>query len=184
MYGISGHMILAEGGRIFGLDAQLLHDAVILGINIFIIFLLASYLLFKPARELLKKRQDKIQGDLDAAKADKEKAAVMVEEYTAKLENVNEEAEGILADARRKAKLNEAQIVADAKEEANRIVKRAEGEIELERIRALEDVKQEMIDIASVMAAKAVSEQMSVDVQDKLVDETIKEMNKDTWQKK
>lgn len=181
MYGNCGQMILAEG-RIFGLDAQLIHDAVILGINIFIIFMLASYLLFKPARELLKKRQDKIQSDLDAAKIDKEKAAAMVDEYTAKLENVDTEAEAIMSDARRKAKLNEAQIIADAKEEANLLIKRAEGEIELERIRALEDVKQEIIDIASVMAAKAVSEQMKVDVQDKLVDETIKEMSKDTWQ--
>ena len=65
--GMSSPLLLAEG-RMFGLDAQLIHDALILGINIFIIFLLASYLLFKPARELLKKRQEKIQSDLDAAK--------------------------------------------------------------------------------------------------------------------
>lgn len=180
-------VVLAEAaapGRIFGLDAQLVHDAVLLGINIFIIFVLASYLLFKPARELLKKRQDKIQGDLDAAAQDKEKAAALVSEYTEKLDKVDVEAEAILSEARRKAKMNENQIVEQAKEEAGRIVKRAEGEIELERKRALEDVKQEMIDIASVMAKKAVSDQVDVNIQDRLVEETIREMTEETWQSK
>ena len=41
--------------RIFDLDPQLLHDAVILAINIFILFLVASYMLFNPVRDLLKK---------------------------------------------------------------------------------------------------------------------------------
>lgn len=181
--GMSSPLLLAEG-RMFGLDAQLIHDALILGINIFIIFLLASYLLFKPARELLKKRQEKIQSDLDAAKLDKEKAAAMVDEYTEKIDKINDEAEVILSEARRRAKLGEAQVMAQAKEEAELMIKRAEGEIELEKRRALEDVKQEMIDIASVMASKAVSGQMNADIQDKMVEETIKEMDGSTWQTK
>ena len=183
MLGMGTQVLLAEG-RIFGLDAQLIHDALILGVNIFIVFMLASYLLFKPARELLKKRQDAIQKDIDDARAEREKADAMVAEYTEKLEHVDDEAEEILSDARRRAKTGEAKIIADAHGEAGRIIRRAEADVELERIRALEDVKQEMIDIASVMAEKAVSGQMNADIQEGLVDETIRELNGEVWQKK
>lgn len=182
-YAVAMQMILASSeGRIFGLDPQLLHDAVILGINIFIIFILASYLLFNPARALLKKRQDKIQGDLDAAAKDKETASALVTEYEAKLADINAEAEEILAEARRKAKVNEAQIIEAAKKEAEVIMRRAEAEIELERKRAFEDMKQEMIEIAGLVAKQAVSAQMDVNIQAALVDETLAQMGESTWQ--
>ena len=172
----------ASQGRIFGLDAQLIHDAVLLGINIFIIFVLASYLLFNPARELLKKRQDKIQGDLDAAAKDKEDAKALVAEYQKKLSEINDEAEAIMAEARRKAKLNETQIIADAKKEAEIIRQRAENDIDLEKKRALEDMKLEMIKLAELMAKKAVSDQMDVKVSEALVDETLSQIGESTWQ--
>ena len=182
-YVLAMQMIVASTeGRIFGLDLQTVHDAVLLGINIFIIFLVFSYLLFNPARELLAKRQNRIQGDLDAAAQDKEKANALRIEYEGKLAAIEAQAEEIMAEARKKAKKNEEQIIADAKDEAALIIKRAQKEIELEKKRAFEDMKQEMIDIAKVMAEKAVSSQMSVSVQDALVQEALKEMGESTWQ--
>ena len=50
--------------RLLGLDAQLIHDAILLGINIFILFFFMSYMFFNPVRDMLKKRQDKIKNCL------------------------------------------------------------------------------------------------------------------------
>ena len=107
---------------------------------------------------------------------------MMKQEYEAHLSKADKEAEAILADARRKAQKNEAVIVAEAKEEAARIMKRADVEIELERRKALEGMKQEVVDIAVAMAQKAVGEQMNVSVQSRLLEETLQEMGEDTWQ--
>ena len=60
--------------RLFDLDFQLLHDAVITAVAVFVLFLFLSYMLFKPTRELLRKRQERIQADLDSAKEDKDEA--------------------------------------------------------------------------------------------------------------
>ena len=57
--------------RIFGLDFQLIADALIMALAIFILFLALSYLLFNPARELLKKRQEKVQGELEFSAKEK-----------------------------------------------------------------------------------------------------------------
>ena len=100
-----------EMQRIFNLDAQLIHDAVILAINIFILFLLASFFLFNPVRELLKKRKDAIDADIANAKKDKEEAAALKNEYDAKLRDADKEADAILGEARKKALAREEQIV-------------------------------------------------------------------------
>jgi F-type H+-transporting ATPase subunit b len=58
---------------------------------------------------------------------------------------------------------------------------RANAEIELEKKRALDDMKQEMIMIASMMAQKVVSASIDTEVQESLIDETLKEMGENTW---
>ena len=71
--------------RIFNLDPQLLQDAIILAVNIFILFLLGSYLLFNPVRNLLKKRQDKVEADIEDAKKNKEEAENLKAQYDEQL---------------------------------------------------------------------------------------------------
>ena len=167
--------------RLFDLDLQLLADAVLTMIAVLVLFILASYLLFNPVRDFLKKRQDKIKSDIDGAIADRESAKQLREEYEAKLKDIDKEADEILSAARKKALANEAKIVAEAKEEAARIIARANEEAILEKKRAVDDVKREMITIASAMATKVVSASIDTTIQDSLVEETLREMGDKTW---
>lgn len=168
--------------RIFGLDAQLLQDALFLGINIFILFLLGSYLLFNPVRDLLKKRQDMIESDIESARKDKEEAAALKAQYDEKIKTADKEADVILADARKKGLVREEQIVDEAKAEAGRIVEYAKKEAELEKKRVADDMKKEMIAVATAMAGKVVKASIDTQVQESLVEETLNEMGDETWQ--
>ncbi len=167
--------------RLFGLDIQLLQDVLITGVNIFILFMVLSYVCIDMVRDFIKKRQDKIKGELDFAATEKKDAIALKEEYDAKLRQINAEADEILDAARKKALKKEAEIIEEAKQEAARILARAENEIELEKKKALEDVKQEMISIASLMAAKVVAANIDTTIQDSMVDETLKEIGENTW---
>lgn len=173
--------MLAEQTFLFNLDAQLLFDTALLAIAVFFLVLAMSYLLFNPARKMLKDRQERIANDIDSAKEDKESAAALKAEYEAKLKEVDKEAEGILAEARQKAMKNQAKIIDEAKEEASRIVKRAQEEAELEKKHAMDDMKQEMIAVAAMMAQKVVAASIDTNIQSTLVDETLKEMGESTW---
>ena len=173
--------MLAEQTFLFNLDAQLLFDTALLAIAVFFLVLAMSYLLFNPARKMLKDRQERISNDIDSAKEDKESAAALKAEYEAKLKVVDKEAEGILAEARQKAMKNQAKMIDDAKEEASRIVKRAQEEAELEKKHAMDDMKQEMITVAAMMAQKVVAASIDTNIQSTLVDETLKEMGESTW---
>jgi F-type H+-transporting ATPase subunit b len=167
--------------RIFNLDPQLLQDAIILAVNIFILFLLGSYLLFNPVRNLLKKRQDNVAAEIESARKSKEEADALKAQYDEKLKNADTAADQILADARKKALQKEAEVISEAKEEAGRIIKRADNEIELEKKKAADDMKKEMIAVATMMAGKVVSASIDTDIQESLVDETLNEMGDNTW---
>ena len=111
--------------RLFDLDLQLLADSVLLAIAVFVLFILLSYLLFNPVRKVLKDRQDKIKNDIDTALQDKESAMQLKVEYETKIKEIEKEADEILSAARKKALANETKIVNEAKEEASRIIARA-----------------------------------------------------------
>lgn len=168
--------------RLFNLDWQLLADSCLMIIAIFVLFLGMSYFLFDPARKFLEKRKEQIRGDLEDAKVNRESAEALKAEYEGKLRGIDKEAEEILSDARRRALANEAQIVQEAREEAARILAHARQESELEKQKVADEVKREMIVLASMMAGKVVSASIDTTVQDQLVEETLREMGKSTWQ--
>ena len=166
---------------LFDLTPQLLHDAVLSMIAVFTLFLVASHFLFNPVRDMLKKRREKIKSELSDAKQSRDEALSLKETHEEKLKGIEKEAEEILSAARKKALANEAKIIAQAKEEAARIRERAVTEAELEKKKAADDVKREMVSIASIMAGKVVAASIDTAVQDSLIEETLKEIGDTTW---
>lgn len=179
-------MILAtqsEGlSRLFDLDMQLVADAALMIVAMFFLYLFAGHFLFNPVRNMLQARKDKIKGELEQAAEDQSKAAESKALYEEKLAQVDKEAEEILADARKRGMENEARIVAEAKQEAAKIVERARVEAELEKKKMADEVKREMVAVASIMAAKIVQSNIDVKAQHDLIEETLKEIGDSTWQ--
>lgn len=168
--------------RLFNLDPQLIHDAVLLMIAVFVMFVLLSYLLFNPVRDFLKKREETVKGNIDSAEKAKEDAAKLREEYEEKLRNIHKEEDAILSEARKKALENETKIIDEAKKEAAGIIARANKQTELAVRKAEDDIKKEIITVASMIAGKVVSENIDLTIQDSLIDDTLKEIGEKTWQ--
>jgi F-type H+-transporting ATPase subunit b len=150
-------------------------------IAMFFLFMFASHFLFNPVRKMLADRQAKIKSELDQAAADQKSASESKAIYEEKLKQVDKEAEAILADARKRGMENEAKIVADAKSEAAKIVERAKVEAELEKQKMTDEVKREMVAVASILAAKIVQTNIDTNAQHELVEETLKEIGDSTW---
>ena len=167
--------------RLFGLDAQLLFEVVLSMIAVFTLFLALSYILFNPVRDMLKKRQEMVQETKDTANKEKEDAIALKAEYEAKLKNAETEAEEILSQARKRALKNERAILDQAKEEAAGIIANANVQIELEKKKAMDDLKQEVVAIATMMAGKVVAASIDEKLSNQLIEDTLKEMGDDTW---
>ncbi|MBQ1853026.1 MAG: F0F1 ATP synthase subunit B [Lachnospiraceae bacterium] len=175
----AGEPVLKD--KIFALDWQLIFDALIVACAVFFLFFLLSYLVFNPARNLMQKRRDKIAEDIAAAEKEKEDALAFKKEYDARLRDVDREADGILADAKRRAKDREEAIIAEAKEESARIMTRTKAEVELEKSKAKDEIKQEIVTVAGEMAGRFIKDKMDEQKQAALVDDVIREMGDATW---
>lgn len=175
--------VLAESmePRLFDLDFQLLADTSLTIIAVFVLFLVMSYFFFNPVRKFMQARQDRIAGELEYARNQEEEAARLKEEYEVKLANAEEEVDAILTKARKKAMENENRIIAAAREEAARIKARANVEAELEKKKAADEVKKEMVSLAVLMAGKIAAASMDEEKQNALVDETLREIGESTW---
>ena len=170
MHNLNAVLLAAEmEPRLFDLDFQLLADSLLTIIAVFVLFIALSYLLFNPARKFMQDRQNKIAGELDHAN------------YEARLANVDKEADEILSAARAKALANEADIVAKAREEASRIIAHAHVEAELEKKKAADEIKQEMVGLAMDAAGKFVRVSMDDRTKNALIEETLAEIGENTW---
>lgn len=169
------------GNRIFGLDAQLLLDSCITILAMLFLAWLLSYILFNPARDFLQKRKDGIREQMETAAKEREEAMQFKAEYDEKLKNVQKESEEILTETRKKALKKESEIIGSAKEEAARVIDRANREAELEKNKVKDQVKQEVISVATLMAGKIVASSLDESKQSQLIADTLEEMGDETW---
>lgn len=174
-------MLLSLDDRIFGLDAQLLLNLAFQGIAIFLLFMAASYLLLDPVRKILNDRKERVMREQREALENREAAVRMREEYDGKLKEIDKVAEQILGDSRKKALQRENEIIMNAKEEAGRIIAGARQEAELEQRRVNDEVKQEIISVASLLSEKLVASSLDREQQDALIEQMLKEIGDDTW---
>ena len=89
--------------RLFELDFQLLHDTVLLAISVFFLCVALSYLLFEPARKLLRERTEHIGDELRMAKKEKKQGEKYRASYEKHLQEADKEVERLLSEARSKA---------------------------------------------------------------------------------
>lgn len=168
--------------RIIGFDAQLLFDSAVAALAVLILFAALSYLIFNPAKKVLSDRRARILSDITLAKQDKEAASAFKTEYEMRLKEVEKEAAHILEETRKKAKLLEEEIIASAKDEAIRMKDRASREIELDKKKAMDEIRGELVTLSALIAQKAVQNSMDVQVSSYLIDDTLREIGKSTWQ--
>lgn len=169
------------GDYIFGLDPQLLVDSAITILAMFFVFLLLSYLLFNPARNLMEKRQEGIREQMETAAREKQDAIQFKAEYDEKIKNVQKETDEILSEARKKALKKESVMLEEAREEAAQIVARANREVELEKSKVKDEMKLEIINVATAMAGKIVASSLDESKQSQLLADTLEEMGDETW---
>ncbi len=147
--------------------------------NTLILFLLLKKFLYKPVKDILEKRKEYIKTaykDADNARTEADKLKT---EYTEKLENAKEESAEILRNATKKAQTRSDEIVFAAKDEAQGIMNRANEEIEREKKRAVNQIKNEISDIAVAMASKVVEKEITPADNERLIEEFIGNVGED-----
>lgn len=151
-------------------------------INTIILYLVLKKFLFVPVTNFIQGRQDEIQNSYDDADKKNEEAEKLRSQYEAKLDNVKEESQEILIEAKKDAEEKGNEIIKESKEQAAKLKEKAQKEIEQEKKKAVNDVKDEISTIAMLAASKVLENEVDEDTNKKLVDNFIKEVGDSKWQ--
>ena len=142
-------------------------------INTLIIFLLYKFLLHNKVMEVMDKRREKINSEIKAAEQAQADAESVKAEYTAKLQESREEAAKIVSAAVKRAGERENQIIAEAQQEAADLKKKAEESIELEKKKAINEIKDQISDIVIMASEKVCEKEISKSDNEELIDKFI-----------
>ncbi len=143
-----------------------------------VLVIAATFLFYKPVKKVLNERAAYVENHIKSAEAAdetaKEKLALAEEEVTHK----KKEAYQIMVGAKQDGEKEKERIIQSAKEEAQELIHKAELDIAQSRQKALDDVHDEMVEVA-IEASKAIL-QREVDKDDhqRLVQQFIKDVEK------
>lgn len=153
---------------------QLLNTAVLCAI--------LTKLLYKPVKKFLQERKERISNQIDSAEQRLKEAESLKLEYESKLKEIETEKAEILASARERAKLNETQIIDEAKKEAQILKERATLDIQRAEEKAKDDIMKQIIEVSSLMTSRFIAASMTEEEQNKLVNEVISDLGEVKWQ--
>lgn len=128
---------------------------------------------FPPIVEALETRERKIRDSIEQAEHNRMTAEQRLAEYEAKLKGATQEAEAVVAEAKARAQRlleeNEQRLRTDAE----RIQAETAQEIERERRKALQDIRNEAAGLALMVAEKVLARSLSDDDHRRLAQEAL-----------
>ena len=141
-----------------------------------IIWVILAKLVWPSVLEMMEKRQQKIQDDLDAAERSKIEAAEEAKSYEAKILDAHHEADAIVAKAKKEAEEVRTAVLAKAQREAADIITKAHGAVDSERHKAMIELSGSVVDLSVEIASKIIGNDLSVEEQRRLAEKYLAEV--------
>lgn len=148
-------------------------------INLILLFLLVKKFLYKPVKKMLAERQATIDGDYEAAKSAKDSALADKLAYEEQLQEAKQEADRVIKNAVGLANERSDEILADAKTRADGIVRKAQEDAQLERRKAEDGIKREIVEVSSLLTEKMLEREISAEDHRRFIDSFIEGIGDD-----
>ena len=142
-------------------------------VNFVVLVIVLKLVLYKPILKMLDDRKVKIAEGLNAAEMARAEAARSQANIQGQLDAARKEGQELVANAQGIA----VRIQAEAREQAGRdreaALERARAEIQLERDRAIADLRREFADITVSAAEKVINQSLDRQSHQRIIDETL-----------
>lgn len=135
--------------------------------------------LWKPLARFMEKRTRGIEQDIANAKKNREQAEELEAQFKARLAQIDEEARGILRRAAEDGKQLHDRMLADAHEEARRLIENASRQIDTDKRHAIRELRAETVRLAVLIAEKAMKQSVNQEVQERLITEFVAGLKND-----
>ena len=148
-----------------------------------IAFLLTLYVLkrfaFPRISEALDKRQRAIEESIEEANRTREEANKILAEYKERLRAAREQAEAIVARAKKAGETREAEVIEQARQTREEMLAQTRRDIEAETRRAIEQIRSEVANLTVAATEKVTRKSLSAADQERLIEEALAEIDVD-----
>jgi F-type H+-transporting ATPase subunit b len=145
------------------------------------LFLFTMWVLSKVAfpkiQEALEKRAKMIADSIESAERTRQESEQLLAEYRARLKEAREQADDIVARARKAADTTKSEATAEGKEKREELLAAARRDIEAETRRSLERIRKEVADLTVLTTEKVTRKTLDSADHKKLVDEALAEVD-------
>ena len=138
-------------------------------------FVLAKYA-WKPLIKMLDDRESMIRSSLDDAEKAKLELERLNKESEAITAKARSEAQAILAESKTVAEKVKEDTIAKAKEQAIKISDDAQKQIQVEKDKAITDIKQEVVNLTLLVAEKLINKNLNDADNKSLIEESLKKV--------
>ena len=131
---------------------------------------------WRPLLQALDSRQETIRKSLDDAQQAKQDLERLNAESRKILAEARVQAEHILSETRTDANRLRDELKQKAQSEAAGVIKNAERQIEMETARAIQQIRNEAVDISIAIASKVLERNVTREDNERLIEETFKQI--------
>lgn len=144
--------------------------------NTFILFMILKKLLFKPVLAIIEAREADIQNNLAEGEKAKQEGLSLKAEYENKMEFAKNEGQEIVKNATLRAEKKSEEILSLAKQEADSLREKANKDVEQERQKVMNEIKNDISNIALLAASKVIEKDIDKSKHKDLINNFIKEV--------
>jgi F-type H+-transporting ATPase subunit b len=144
-----------------------------------ILLLLLRKLAFPRIAENLDKRQKAIEESIDTAERTRTEADQILAEYRQRLQEARQQAEEIVARARKAGEVHERESLEDARRQREEMMEQTRRDIEAETRRAIQQIRNEVADLTVMATEKVTRKSLTGEDQRRLVEEALADLDFD-----
>jgi F-type H+-transporting ATPase subunit b len=141
-----------------------------------ILYWLLNRYAFGPLFNVMEQRKKLVFGELEQAESNRKEAAALLEEQRKAIEQVRQEAQDILEQSRKISTKSADDIIATAKNEAQRLKDSAMQEITNEKNLAIAELRHQVGEMSVRIASKIIEKEVDSKSQAELIDNYLKEV--------
>ena len=141
-----------------------------------ILFFVLSKFAWKPLLTLLESRENTIKSSLEDAEKAKQELERLNTESEAIISDARSEAQSIRVEAKSAAEKIKADIMAQAGEDAKKLRDETEKQIQVEKDKAISEVRQEVVGLAITVAEKVIRKNLSKEDNQDLIEDSLKKL--------
>ncbi len=155
-----------------------LMEMVIQIIATILLILVVKFFFWEKVTAFIESRREIMDQELTEATEKHEEAKTLKKEAEETFEKVKLEAKQLLEDAKSRGEDSRREIIAKAKDEATNIRKSAQKDLDQEIELAKGHIRNEIIEVASMLAEKVIAKEIDEATYERLIDESIKAVQK------